>query len=315
MPDGGFVGESKGDILEALPATAIAHFQRLPAGGSPEDRRDAVRRFQERHSLGFPVVVKPDRGQRGEGVTIARRPEQLERALASPADLIVQEFVAGPELGVFYVRHPGDERGRIFSITRKRLPELRGDGTSTLEELLLADSRAMCLDRHLSRGVTLYLPMPCLAPASPCRSSRSVRTAEGRSSRTAAIAARRLSSARSIASALAYDGFYFGRYDLKAPSIEDFLAGENLRVLELNGVTSEATHVYDPALSVLEAYRVLFRQWRLAFEIGAENRRRGAAVSSLRRLAGLARQHFMGAPQPVPVPAVDAKPERFPPRG
>ena len=33
-------------------------------------------------------------------------------------------------------------------------------------------------------------------------------------------------------------------------------------------MTSEATHIYDPSNGLLEAYRVLFRQWRLAFEIG-----------------------------------------------
>ena len=157
--------------------------------------------------------------------------------------------------------------------------------------------------------------MPCLAPASPCRSSRSVRTAEERSSKTATSCATPALESAIDRISTAYDGFYFGRYDLKAPSVEDFFAGENLRVLELNGVTSEATHVYDPALSVLEAYRVLFRQWRLAFEIGAENRRRGATVSSLRSLARLVRQHFMGAKPSVPAPAVGADPERFPPRG
>jgi hypothetical protein len=51
-------------------------------------------------------------------------------------------------------------------------------------------------------------------------------------------------------------------------------------VLELNNVTSEATHIYDPGIGLFEAYRVLFEQWRLAFEIGAENFRRGAALTS-----------------------------------
>jgi hypothetical protein len=40
-------------------------------------------------------------------------------------------------------------------------------------------------------------------------------------------------------------------------------------------VTSEATNIYDPKNSLFEAYRVLFRQWRIAFEIGAENLKRG----------------------------------------
>ena len=91
-----------------------------------------------------------------------------------------------------------------------------------------------------------------------------------------------------------YEGFFFGRYDLKAPSLEDAVAGRNLRVIELNGVTSEASHIYDPSHNLLAAYRVLFRQWALAFEIGEANRRRGAAVTSIRRLARLAVDHLPG---------------------
>ena len=43
-------------------------------------------------------------------------------------------------------------------------------------------------------------------------------------------------------------------------------------MLELNGVTAESTDIYDPANSVVAAWRKLMRQWRLAFEIGAANR-------------------------------------------
>jgi len=50
-------------------------------------------------------------------------------------------------------------------------------------------------------------------------------------------------------------------------------------VLELNGVTSEATHIYDPGNSLLEAYRVLFRQWSWAYQIGRRNRERGCEIT------------------------------------
>ncbi len=71
-----------------------------------------------------------------------------------------------------------------------------------------------------------------------------------------------------------FEGFHFGRYDLRATSHEAFQQGQ-FQVLELNGVTSEATHIYDPANSLWTAYRTLLEQWRLAFEIGHRNRQRG----------------------------------------
>lgn len=81
-----------------------------------------------------------------------------------------------------------------------------------------------------------------------------------------------------------YDGFYFGRFDIRAESVEEFKRGRNFKVIELNGVTSEATSIYDPKYSVFAAYRTLFAQWRIAFEIGAINRARGADTTPARTL-------------------------------
>jgi hypothetical protein len=62
-------------------------------------------------------------------------------------------------------------------------------------------------------------------------------------------------------------------------------------ILELNGVTSEPTHIYDPACSLIEAWRTLARTWQLAFEIGRDEASRGARVWSLRELIALAISH------------------------
>jgi hypothetical protein len=51
--------------------------------------------------------------------------------------------------------------------------------------------------------------------------------------------------------AKSHPGFYLGRFDVRAPSVADLEAG-HFAVLELN-VTSEATHIYDPAVNVIEA--------------------------------------------------------------
>ncbi|HXI21567.1 MAG TPA: hypothetical protein VNH46_10800, partial [Gemmatimonadales bacterium] len=88
-----------------------------------------------------------------------------------------------------------------------------------------------------------------------------------------------------------YQGFWFGRYDIRVPRVEDLQAGRNLTVLELNGATAEATSIYDPANRLGSAYRTLATQWRLLFEIAAANVARGARPASLRELGGLVRVH------------------------
>ena len=65
-----------------------------------------------------------------------------------------------------------------------------------------------------------------------------------------------------------------------------------MAIVELNGATAESTSIYDPRTPLWQAYRQLFRQWSIVFAIGAANRRSGARVSSMRRLAALVRAHL-----------------------
>jgi hypothetical protein len=62
--------------------------------------------------------------------------------------------------------------------------------------------------------------------------------------------------------------------------------------VELNGAAAESTNIYDPDGSLLSAYRWLFRQWSIAFAIGDANRRAGAQVTSISRLARLVFVHL-----------------------
>jgi membrane protein DedA with SNARE-associated domain len=64
MPDGGFLGESKLDILDHLDPAAVAPYRRLSVEASPMDRLAVVDDFR-RERPEEPVVLKPDVGQRG----------------------------------------------------------------------------------------------------------------------------------------------------------------------------------------------------------------------------------------------------------
>src|SRR3546814_13838583 len=77
----------------------------------------------------------------------------------------------------------------------------------------------------------------------------------------------------------AIPGFHFVRLDLRCPSTTALSTGRDLRILEVNGVTAEAAHIYHPGAPLLAAYRSMFRQWRIAFEIGAANAARGADLT------------------------------------
>ena len=84
-----------------------------------------------------------------------------------------------------------------------------------------------------------------------------------------------------------FKGFYFGRFDIRVKSFEDFAEAKNFKIVELNGVTSEATSIYDPKNSLVEAYKTLFRQWEIAFEIGAQNKKLGVKPTTISDLIKL----------------------------
>src|SRR6266852_2252908 len=50
--------------------------------------------------------------------------------------------------------------------------------------------------------------------------------------------------------------------------------------IELDGAASEATNIYDEGNSLWSAYKTLYQQWKLVFQIGAANRSRGHRPAS-----------------------------------
>jgi len=293
IPAGGFVEESKSAILtgllEGAPGAPIARFASIDLPDAQEARLPSVQAAIRASGLDLPVVLKPDVGERGRGVAVVRSEAELAAYLVQASGrLIVQEYVSGEEFGVFYIRHPAEARGRIFSITAKRFPVVVGDGRRRLEELILADDRAVCMAAYYLEANLERLDMiPALAErvqlveiGNHCRGTVFL---DGREHLTPELTAAIDALARDFA------GFHFGRFDLRVPSLEQFRSGTGLKILELNGVTSEATHIYAPGASLIAAYRTLFEQWRLAFEIGAANAALGAPPTGLRTLVRLLR--------------------------
>lgn len=292
ITSGGLVGESKesiyGAIGRSLKATDhILKYTKIGGTLSLSAKLTEVRNFIKTNCLAFPIVLKPDVGERGKGVMIAQTFEQVSDYLSrSSSDTIVQEFFDGVEASVFYYRYPDQEKGKVFSITEKQFPTLLGDGRSDLRMLILNDSRAVALaqsyfDQNKDRLDRVPERDEAVELINIGTHSRGAVFVDGECLRTAVLEGAIDEICRGI------DGFYFGRFDLRAKSFTDFQNGGPFKIIELNGVSSESTNIYDPRFSLFDAYAILFRQWRIAFEIGAENRARGFEPTRLNELFGL----------------------------
>lgn len=293
MPAGGFVGESKSAILHGLRKAKafIARYELIGAESPLATRLAQANQFMTEQRLTFPIIFKPDAGQRGAGVRVLRSQVELLTALAEMGcDNLLQEYIAGCEFGIFYFRFPGAARGRIFSITEKRFPAVMGDGLRTLEQLVCSDERAVFLaatygERHRARWQEIIPAGESVMLTELGSHCRGAIFLDGMQYLTTALE----ETIECISQS--YKGFYFGRYDLRAASADAFQRGE-FKVIELNGVTAEATHIYDPRYRVWQAYSALFEQWRAAFAIGEANQRRGARVYGCRELMAMTQQFY-----------------------
>jgi hypothetical protein len=295
FPGGGFYGESKAEIL----ALAVRHvpewvapFVKLTrADGAPADlpaararECDAAMSTLAAHGLSLPVVAKPDLGCRGAGVQLIRGPEDLGRYLAGfprGASLLLQKLVPFEgEAGIFYCRRPGEDAGRIVSITLKYFPYVYGDGRRTLRQLILDEPRAGRLSHlYLRRHGARLDEVP--APGEAIRLAFAGSHSRGAIFRNGTHLVTREMEARFDAIAKRLPEFHFGRFDVRFENFADVQLGRGFTIVEINGAGAESTHIWDRRTGLLEAWRDLMRQYRWLFEIGHANRARGFEPMSL----------------------------------
>lgn len=275
IPMGGTVGESKLSIQNQLPEkwTIPSDHVELHKG---ESRMEELSRLMKERGWNYPLILKPDAGQRGAGVKLIRSDEEAEQYLDEiKYQVLVQPYHPGPyEAGIFYYRLPNEKNGRIASITDKIFPLVEGDGESTLRELIWGHPRYRMQgnvfmkrfqddqDRIPKKGEIIHL-------AIAGNHAQGTRFLDGAHLITPQLEQRIDEIAKSL------DEFYIGRFDVRYSDVEKFKQGKDLAIVELNGALGETTNIYDSRKSLWEAYSILFQQVDMVYEIGYENMKRG----------------------------------------
>jgi len=288
IPEGGFIHESKSGILNKIKSSEhVARYILIEHTLSEPAKIQKAQSFVDNNSLKFPIVLKPDKGERGKGVEIIQSEKELiDKVIISYKDIILQEFIEGKEFGLFYYRYPNQNVGKIFSVTKKQKLCIYGDGKHNLEQLILNDSRAVCMaETHFKKHThNLY--------KTPEKGERVQLVELGTHSKGALFLDGKSLITSKLTETLdeiskSFQGFYFGRYDVIVSTENNLMNGKSLKILEVNGVTSESTNIYDPEHSFFYAVKTLMKQWKIAFEIGALNHRCGTEVPSLKHILSL----------------------------
>jgi hypothetical protein len=261
-------GEKKSEIFDIIPNKYLPETDLVGQG----DQEKAVALADK---IGYPIIAKPDIGERGVWVKkLDNKEDLIQYCSQCPVDFLLQEYIDYQvELGVFYIRYPG-EKGIVTSIVRKEFLSVTGDGNSSIMDLLQKSPRAM-LTADLSSDFLMQEGGRILEKneriliepiGNHCKGTMFINDEnEINSDLTKAI--------NQIADDI--PDFYFGRFDLRCQSFEDLKQLKNFKILELNGAGSEPGHIYQPGYSLIRAYKDIIWHLRVLADISILNHKNG----------------------------------------
>ncbi len=265
---GGFVGESKKNILQKIDNTYLPK----TAYCKHEYSFEKVEKLVANEQINYPFIAKPDVGERGSNVEKISNAIELKNYVYSiNEDFLIQEYIDyNLELGVMYFHYPNGKLSGISSIVIKEYLTITGNGVSSIETLiknhLRAQGRLDYLLNKFEKNLFDILPLNEKLVLEPignhCRGTKFLNG-------NYLINSNLIQVFDKIAKPI--EGFYIGRFDLKVNSIEDLNAGLNIKIMELNGVSSEPAHIYDPTTFIFKAYQALFNHYKLIFIIAKQN--------------------------------------------
>jgi len=272
IKNAGFLMESKKEIDALLPENYKPLTLFFPFDTKPEIIIDSVRE----HKLNYPLIIKPDIGMQGKAVVKVNNAfELLSAASRFTVDFIIQPFIPFPkEMGIFYVRYPDAEYGKITGIVEKEFLTVTGDGVSTIEQLLNKTPRYILQLPVLRK--TLGERMHVI----PRKNEEEVLVPYGNHVRGSLFLDSTYKNNPQLEALIdkvckSVNGFYYGRLDIRFNSFEELVADKNWSIIELNGAGSEPTHIYDPKHSLFFAWKEIIRHLKMLYEISMQNKKKG----------------------------------------
>lgn len=286
---GGMFGESKINILRRVPRELVPKTLFM---AREEHSWIRLQEWMQAENLSFPLIGKPDIGERGFLVHKLKDEREARQYLKEArGDILIQEFIDLPlELSVLYFRFPDERRGHVSSVTLKEPLTVTGDGRSSIAELVADYPRARLQWKRLrkrweqrSDEIPAAGEVVELDPiGNHCRGSTFRNGNHLIDERMVAVFNR-------VGQQM--EGIHLGRFDLKCESIEALKQGRDFKVLEFNGVAGEPAHVYDPENSLWQAYRDYYVHCRNVYLVSQAVRAQGVGVMSVPEILNAFREY------------------------
>jgi hypothetical protein len=268
IENSGIGTESKYKTLQLIPKTYLPKTVFHKSGTNIH----ATLKKVEELNIKFPLIAKPDIGFRGLLVNKIHSKEALKSYLKKyTIDIIIQEFLTEQnECGIFYHRLPGAEKGKITSITLKDFLHVIGDGKSTLKALIIKHKRVKNYYNFINKNTQISLNYIAKEGekvilsdiGNHCKGTQFINGNH--------LISKKLEETITKLNQQ-IDGWFYGRLDVKYSSFEELEKGR-FKVLELNGILAEPTHMYDTSqYNYLGALKEIRTHWKSLYKIARIN--------------------------------------------
>ena len=308
--DGGLMEERKSELDARFPdAPEVLRCTLVESNKDAEARVQAgLRQVEQRPELGgYPIIAKPDQGERGRGVRLIHNDSQLRAYLREHREpVVLQRYHAGQiEVGIVWVRHPStiarpaSPAGFIYAVNKKELPEVVGNAKRSLRQLILAHPRyrtqaEMFLQRLREQQHLIPEDGERVTLGFAGNHAQGAKFTDGEDLITPELSGR----IDAIADGFRDEqgrGFDIGRFDIRCGSYEQLKRGEGLGIVELNGLSCEPTNLYDPSRSLPWAWGVILGYWRHVERLSDARIADGSGVPITKAEAWALLRHFVRA--------------------
>jgi len=247
MNFGGAFLSSKNKALQNIPKEWVPKTLLV----NPGEHFLRIKKGLQKEKIKFPLIVKPDMGERGKGVEMIPKLSDLENHIASlPKEpYLIQEYIEYPlELGIlFYWDLEG--KPQISSIGSKSFCHVTGNGKDPLKVLIKKNprlaTRIPLLKKRFQKEWKTILPKDNRLFIEPIGNhNRGTTFFDGQSYYSKEMLDWAENCARQI------PGFDYGRFDIKIKDKNAFKRKKDIKIMEVNGVNSEPIHIYDPNYSI-----------------------------------------------------------------
>ncbi|WP_164723284.1 ATP-grasp domain-containing protein [Chryseobacterium aureum] len=276
---GGMTLEDKNYVNQLLPQRYRAKSFLLTERTKPEK----IENILKENNIVYPIILKPNNGCRGRNVQLIKDKKQTADYLQNynNEDLLLEEYIDYPnEIGVFYIRMPNEKKGFISGIVEKKGIEVKGNGETTLGQLVKYNLRYHSFYPDIFNGNSYYQNYI------PEKNEKVLLSTIGNHARGATFYNASDNISHEITDlfneiCFSVDGFYYGRFDVKFNTWEELKAGKNFKIIELNGAASEPTFIYDPNHSYLFAIKTIIKHWNFMYKIAKINRQNGYQFTNI----------------------------------